>query len=427
MTSTVGLRVTRLGEVPLRFAESSGLESALAERGHTLRRRAATTLCGLLPGFDVQGSVDRPAQSAMFHGHSASLSAQVDALSHEIDHLIAHHDLRSQFEAMREGRLASASGIFEPRSIDTAGSQLRVGAAASAVASAGLTLRFTAVDQQLPSLKSLCWAFDAAYGVRSTANVYVTAGLVPGTIAHFDHHDVFLLQIVGSKGWQIVAPSHRPAPGRASEAVMDRADWEGTLVPGDVLYLPRGHVHRAVPLAEVSIHVTIAVRRPAYADVFGDLWAYVGSTGGWAEDLPAPADSGASIARSVDALLRTTNHDGAEFERMTAHVLAGYRANLPPRPRAPFRRVVAATQNPLEWSYRWALPTEPAVVDRPGGGFALAGWVLQPGPCCREGFVDMVGAERWTPDRGGDATLAPLIVALLELDVLDPLPSGGRQ
>jgi hypothetical protein len=67
------------------------------------------------------------------------------------------------------------------------------------------------------------------------------------------------------------------------------------------------------------------------------------------------------------------------------------------------------------------------IVDRSGGGFALAGWVIEPQPDCHEAFVGMVGAERWTPNPRGDGALTPLITALLELDVLDPLPSGGQR
>ena len=83
----------------------------------------------------------------------------------------------------------------------------------------------------------------------------------PGFSAHYDVHDVFVLQIAGTKRWHVHAPVHadplrtpalerprrrRRAPARSEEPLLDEV-----LHPGDALYLPRGYLHSATAQGEV--------------------------------------------------------------------------------------------------------------------------------------------------------------------------------
>ena len=89
-----------------------------------------------------------------------------------------------------------------------------------------------------------------------------------GFAAHFDVHDVFVLQVAGEKRWTIHPPVH-PAPLRDQEwtryrpAVERRATEEpaidAVLRPGDALYLPRGWLHSAEALGDVSVHLTVGI------------------------------------------------------------------------------------------------------------------------------------------------------------------------
>jgi hypothetical protein len=81
-------------------------------------------------------------------------------------------------------------------------------------------------------------------------------------------HDVFVLQVAGRKRWTI----HRPVlsdPLRTqpwndrSAVVAEQARAEplidAVLTPGDRLYLPRGYLHSAEALGEVSVHLTVGI------------------------------------------------------------------------------------------------------------------------------------------------------------------------
>jgi bifunctional lysine-specific demethylase and histidyl-hydroxylase NO66 len=81
-------------------------------------------------------------------------------------------------------------------------------------------------------------------------------------------HDVFVLQIEGTKRWIIHEPVH-PDPLRdqpwtdrrsaVAEAAKGEAYIDTALEPGDVLYLPRGWLHAAQAQGEVSIHLTLGI------------------------------------------------------------------------------------------------------------------------------------------------------------------------
>ncbi len=100
------------------------------------------------------------------------------------------------------------------------------------------------------------------------ANAYVTPPQNRGFDAHYDVHDVFVLQIAGTKRWIVHEPVH-PDPLRdrpwtdhrtaVAEAARGEAHLDTVLEPGDVLYLPRGWLHAAEAQGAVSIHLTLGV------------------------------------------------------------------------------------------------------------------------------------------------------------------------
>jgi hypothetical protein len=87
--------------------------------------------------------------------------------------------------------------------------------------------------------------------------------------------------------------------------------------------------------------------------------------------------------------------------------------------------MVAAMQRPLEWSYRWAVPTEPLLVEDPRGGFAVAGWVIRTNRTQAQMLVEAVGSRCWVPPRDADADQIQLLRALIEIEALDPMSVGG--
>jgi lysine-specific demethylase/histidyl-hydroxylase NO66 len=100
-------------------------------------------------------------------------------------------------------------------------------------------------------------------------NAYLTPAGNKGFATHYDTHDVFVLQVDGSKRWR-VHPPVLPDPlerqswdGRADEVgatAEGPAALDVVLTPGDALYLPRGWLHSAEAQGERSLHLTVGVR-----------------------------------------------------------------------------------------------------------------------------------------------------------------------
>ena len=100
------------------------------------------------------------------------------------------------------------------------------------------------------------------------ANAYVTPPQNQGFSAHYDVHDVFVLQIAGEKRWRIHPPvlvsPLRDQPWNDRKADVEKraeepALIEAVLTPGDCLYLPRGYLHAATALGGVSTHLTLGI------------------------------------------------------------------------------------------------------------------------------------------------------------------------
>ena len=142
----------------------------------------------------------------------------------------------------------------------------------------GATLVLQGLHRMWPPIVDFAAALTAQLGHPVQVNAYVTPPQNTGFAAHYDTHDVFVLQFAGRKAWRIHEPVW-PLPLRSQPwqqrkaAVAERSAQpaliEEVLEPGDALYLPRGFLHAATSLGEVSGHLTIGVHpvtRRALAD-----------------------------------------------------------------------------------------------------------------------------------------------------------------
>ncbi|HEU4350197.1 MAG TPA: cupin domain-containing protein, partial [Actinoplanes sp.] len=100
-------------------------------------------------------------------------------------------------------------------------------------------------------------------------NAYLTPAGSQGFATHYDTHDVFVLQVGGTKRWRIhepvlADPLERQAWGGHKDEVSATAEGEPALdvvlEPGDALYLPRGWLHAAQAQGERSLHLTVGIR-----------------------------------------------------------------------------------------------------------------------------------------------------------------------
>ncbi|MET0740388.1 MAG: cupin domain-containing protein [Candidatus Nanopelagicales bacterium] len=141
---------------------------------------------------------------------------------------------------------------------------------------AGSTLVFQGLHRVWPPLQDLAGRLADELGHPVQVNAYLTPSSSRGFSAHYDTHDVFVVQVAGHKSWRCFAPLiDAPLPAQewttVREQVTERAtgtaELTATLGPGDCLYLPRGWVHEAAALGGISLHLTFGVHPLSRADL----------------------------------------------------------------------------------------------------------------------------------------------------------------
>ncbi len=139
----------------------------------------------------------------------------------------------------------------------------------------GATLTLAFLDTVLPSLERFCREVEVELSMPLQANVYLTPPDEQGANVHYDTHDVFVLQIAGSKQWTIYdAPLPLPLSGQAYDSDVHRPGaptHQFELGAGDVAYIPRGWLHQARTTNATSLHITAGVLRYTWAALLLEL------------------------------------------------------------------------------------------------------------------------------------------------------------
>nr|WP_304502930.1 cupin domain-containing protein [Caldovatus aquaticus] len=145
---------------------------------------------------------------------------------------------------------------------------------------AGATLVVSQFHELHAPLARFCRGLERAFLHPVQANIYLTPPGAQGFRLHYDTHDVLVLQVEGTKRWRIWPGQPVPHPTRripwaGSDAVRPEGEPATlTLMPGDALYLPRGVMHDAAVaqgVAEASLHVTVGLFEPAWAEAAREL------------------------------------------------------------------------------------------------------------------------------------------------------------
>lgn len=92
--------------------------------------------------------------------------------------------------------------------------------------------------------------------------------------AHFDHYDVFLVQLSGAKIWHLDQADHDEAELMPDLDLRLLPDIEVTdkllLEPGDVLYIPPGRGHHGICQGE-SMTLSVGIRNPTTAELLAEV------------------------------------------------------------------------------------------------------------------------------------------------------------
>ena len=219
---------------------------------------------------DVAGFEDAWGQEALL-ATAEELPRDFDDLFtlQAVDELLSNRGLRTPFL-----RLAREGSIVPPvRFTRSGGVGAEIGdqvddAAVARLFADGSTIVLQALHRTWAPIGAFARELAAELGHPVQVNAYVTPPSSRGFSAHYDIHDVFVLQIAGEKRWVVHAPVFdaplRSQPWTERRDAVERAVAREPLLdvvlrPGDVLYLPRGFLHAAEALGDVSAHLTVGI------------------------------------------------------------------------------------------------------------------------------------------------------------------------
>jgi hypothetical protein len=142
----------------------------------------------------------------------------------------------------------------------------------------GSTIILPQFHDSMFNLGEFCRALEEVLTCHMQTNIYLTPqpeaagdgnqGFPP----HYDNHDVFVMQISGSKAWRVYGTAVE-TPFRGEQFELGRHEagevtQSFTLNAGDCLYLPRGIMHDAENVgAEPSLHITVGLITKTWADL----------------------------------------------------------------------------------------------------------------------------------------------------------------
>ena len=134
----------------------------------------------------------------------------------------------------------------------------------------GHSIVLDALQIRHPPLKDMCLALQAETMYRFQCNIYITPPAARAFKLHFDGHDVFILQTHGVKKWFVDTEVYTfPLEGdhyEGPDSMDDRTFTEHMLTRGDMIFVPKGWLHRAESSdSEFSIHVTLGFHPPRLA------------------------------------------------------------------------------------------------------------------------------------------------------------------
>lgn len=289
---------------------------------------------------DVAAFLDRSWGRAPLHRPGADPRAFADLFSlDDVDRIVASSSPRlPAFRLVRDGapldpsryaRTATVGGQRVPGMGDPARifDEHRRGA----------TIVFQGLQRSCPPITRFCRSLELDLTHAVQANAYVTPAGARGLGVHYDTHDVFVLQLAGTKAWTIHPPvladplPSQPWKGTAADAGPPILSVE--LAAGDCLYVPRGFLHAARAQEALSAHLTIGVVTTTWHDVLRDLVAGAADEpelrralpAGYASDLERLA---AGVGEAVDRLRRWL--DGVDSGAVASAAARRFFAARPP-------------------------------------------------------------------------------------------------
>jgi bifunctional lysine-specific demethylase and histidyl-hydroxylase NO66 len=151
----------------------------------------------------------------------------------------------------------------------------------------GATIVLESLHRYWLPLTDFCRDLELSLGHRLQVNAYITPPGSQGFDVHQDTHDVFVLQVSGSKHW----------------IVYDRDDPELLLIDeeierGSALYVPKGFPHAASAGRRASAHLTVGILTHDSIDIVREIATLAERESVFSERLPRDVTSDPDALRA---------------------------------------------------------------------------------------------------------------------------------
>ena len=171
----------------------------------------------------------------------------------------------------------------------------------------GFSIVVVHVDEHVPALGAVCEEIRSRTLEGAFVGAVVTSGTGAGAFqVHYDPEDLVILQVEGTKRWQIFGPPvskplrrmPKQAPPETTQPIFDEV-----LEPGDLLFVPGGNWHHCEGGLSTSVHLGIFFLPPAAWHAANEVFRPLLS-----EELfrtPLTRLDGASALEEVEAEVKT--------------------------------------------------------------------------------------------------------------------------
>lgn len=133
------------------------------------------------------------------------------------------------------------------------------------------TLLVQAVDHHVPEVAALIEPFRFVPNWRIDDVMVSYATDKGGVGPHYDQYDVFLIQGLGRRRWQVGGMCDEDTPLMAHQDLRLLADFEASdewiLEPGDILYVPPGIAHNGVAVGHDCMTYSVGFRAPSRSEL----------------------------------------------------------------------------------------------------------------------------------------------------------------